>query len=153
MNDSKTMCLWTFPLTTQPICVKHIKNSWMTIWSVKISYPAECNCHPLYRMTSESYLTSSLPLLCLYISQCKFLMSCLIPRSSSTCTACTTAYYRFFNIWNKLLSVHTYICIFFIQTYPIFNNKEETWTPKSYRPIASLLTTFNFLKSVITDRL
>ena len=29
----------------------------MTISSVKISYPAECNCHLLYRMTSESYLT------------------------------------------------------------------------------------------------
>ena len=39
----------------------------------------------------------------LYINQCKFHMSCLIPRSSSTCTACTTTYYRFFNIWNKLL--------------------------------------------------
>ena len=65
---------------------------------LKISHPAECNCHLLYRMTSESYLMSSLPLLCLYISQCKFHISSLIPRSSSTCTACTTTYYRFFNI-------------------------------------------------------
>ena len=88
--------------------MKRIKNSWMTISSVKISHPAECNCHLLYRMTSESYLMSSLPLLHLYISQCKFHISCLIPRSSSTCTACTTMYYRFFNIWNKLLKC-TYV--------------------------------------------
>ena len=88
--------------------MKHIKNSWMTISSVKISHPAECNCHLLYRMTSESYLMSSLPLLHLYISQCKFHISCLIPRSSSTCTACTTMYCRFFNVWNKLLKC-TYV--------------------------------------------
>ena len=31
-----------------------------------------------------------------------------IPRPSSTYTACTTMYYRFFNIWNKLLKC-TYI--------------------------------------------
>ena len=60
---------------TQLIYVKHIKNSWMTISSVKISYPAECNCHLLYRMISEIYLMSSLPLLCVYINLCKFHMS------------------------------------------------------------------------------
>ena len=45
---------------TQIICVKHVKNSWMIISSVRISYPAECNCHLLYRMTPESYLFSSI---------------------------------------------------------------------------------------------
>ena len=59
---------------TQLICVKCIKNSWMTISSVKITYPTECNCHLLYRITSESYLMSSLPLLRVYINQCKFHM-------------------------------------------------------------------------------
>ena len=98
---------------TQLICVKHIKNSWMTISSVRISYPAECNCHLVYRMTSESYLMSSLPLLHLYINQYNFHMSCLIPRSSSTCTVCTTMYYRFFNIWNKLLKcTYVHLCLF-----------------------------------------
>ena len=48
----------------------------MIISSVKSSHPTECNCHLLYRMTSESYLMSSLPLLHLYISQCKLHMSC-----------------------------------------------------------------------------
>ena len=93
---------------TQLICVKCIKNSWMTISSVKISCPAECNCHLLYRMTYESYLMSSLLLLPVYINPFKFLMSCLIPRSSFTCTACTSMYYKFFNIWNKLLKC-TYV--------------------------------------------
>ena len=32
---------------TQLICVKCVKNSWMIISSVRISYPAECNCHLL----------------------------------------------------------------------------------------------------------
>ena len=41
----------------------------------------------------------------LYINQCKFH---IISSSHSTCTACTTMYYRFFNIWNKLLKC-TYI--------------------------------------------
>ena len=40
---------------TQLICVKRIKNSWMTISSVRISYPAECNCHLLLWKTSESF--------------------------------------------------------------------------------------------------
>ena len=40
---------------TQLICVKCIKNSWMTISSVRISYPAECNCHLLLWKTSESF--------------------------------------------------------------------------------------------------
>ena len=40
---------------TQLICVKHVKNSWMTISSVRISYPAECNCHLLLWKTSESF--------------------------------------------------------------------------------------------------
>ena len=40
-----------------------------------------------------------------YINQCKFH---IISSSHSTCTACTTTYYRFFNIWNKLLKC-TYI--------------------------------------------
>ena len=43
-----------------------------------------------------------------YINQCKFHISCLIPRSSSFCTACTTMYYRFFKVWNKLLKC-TYV--------------------------------------------
>ena len=75
---TQRQCVYEFSYwhNIQLICVKRIKNSWMTISSVKISYPAECNCHLLYRMTSESYLMSSLPLLHLYISQCKFCMSC-----------------------------------------------------------------------------
>ena len=74
MTQRQCICEVSYWHNTQLICVKHIKNSWMTISSVKISYPAECNCHLLYRMTSESYLMSSLPLLHLYISQCKFHM-------------------------------------------------------------------------------
>ena len=41
----------------------------------------------------------------LYINQCKFH---IISSSHSTCTACTTKYYRFFNIWNKWLKC-TYV--------------------------------------------
>ena len=40
---------------TQLICVKHIKSSWVTISSIRISYPAECNCHLLLWKTSESF--------------------------------------------------------------------------------------------------
>ena len=37
----------------------------------------------------------------------------LIPRSSSTCTAYTTTYYRFFNVWNKLLKcTYIHLCLF-----------------------------------------
>ena len=94
----------------------------MIISSVKISDPAECNCHLLYRMTSESYLMSSLPLLHLYISQCKFHMSYLIPRSSSTVQHVllrTTGSWMYeINYW----SVHTYIWVCFIQMHPIFNS-------------------------------
>ena len=41
----------------------------------------------------------------MYINQCKFH---IISSSHSTYTTCTTTYYRFFNIWNKLLKC-TYI--------------------------------------------
>ena len=48
----------------------------------------------------------------LYINQCKIHMSCLIPRSSSTCTACITMHYRFFNVWNKLLKcTYVHLCL------------------------------------------
>ena len=63
---------------TQLICLKRAKNSWMTISSwlqcENLINTAECNCHLLYRKTSESYLISSLPLLRVYINQCKFHM-------------------------------------------------------------------------------
>ena len=38
-------------------------------------------------------------------------------------------------------------------TTNLLPKKEETWTPKNYRPIACLPTTFKILTSVITDRL
>ena len=41
----------------------------------------------------------------MYIRQCKFH---IISSSHSTCTAWTTMYYRFFNVWNKLLKC-TYV--------------------------------------------
>ena len=117
----------------------------MTISSVRISYPAECNCHLLLWKNIDtipsSYVCSRLRTLewlsqvleshiqlnaivtfccerhrrvshvfsCLfrqvYINQCKFH---IISSSLSTCTACTTTYYRFFNVWNKLLKC-TYV--------------------------------------------
>ena len=125
LNDSKTLCLWTSPLA-------HQINSY--VWSVsrtlewlsqvsRFSHPAECNCHLLCRMTSESYLMSSLPFLHLYISQSKFHMSCLIPRSSSTCTACTTMYYRSFNVWNKLLKMYIHTSEF-VSIFNTFQQQE-----------------------------
>ena len=91
---------------TQLICVKCIKNSWMTISSVRISYPAECNCHlfVVKDIWEMSHVFSCL-FRQVYINQCKFH---IISSSHSTCTACTTMYYRFFNVWNKLLKC-TYV--------------------------------------------
>ena len=57
------------------ICVKRVKNSWMTISSVRMSYPAECNCH----LCCERHLRVSHVFSCLfrqmYISQCVNSMS------------------------------------------------------------------------------
>ena len=101
---------------TQLKCVKCIKNSWMIISSVKsLSYYYSCQ-EQLSPFVVKDIWELSHVLSCLfrqvYINQCKFLMSCLIPRSSSTYTACTTMYYKFFNVWNKLLRVYIRTSVF-----------------------------------------
>ena len=82
----------------------------MIISSVRISYPAECNCHLLYRMTSESYLMSSLPLLHLYISQlleCTYVHLSLFHSNVSNIQqqgCADTTFYTLF--WDRTYSLH-----------------------------------------------
>ena len=98
---------------------------------LKISHPAESNCHLFYRMTSESYLMSSLPLLHLYISWCKFHMSYSFqdhhPLVQHVLLHTTGSSTYEINYW----SVNMYIWVCFIQTYPIFNNYYIIWNWKN----------------------
>ena len=97
--------------------VRHEANIGMAIHTLVLtSDSSSCNCNSIHLLCVNWLQRTSHPFSCLfrrvYINQCKCHMSCLIPRSSSTCTACTTTYYRFFNVWNKLLK---YICVCFIR--------------------------------------
>ena len=100
-----------FQFTLQDVgCKANIRMAIHTLVLTSDSFSYNCNsihllCVNWLQRTSHpfSYLFRRV-----YINQCKFHMLCLIPRSSSTCTACTTMYYRFFNIWNQLLKC-TYI--------------------------------------------
>ena len=96
----------------------------MTISSVRISYPAECNCHLLYRMTSESYLMSSLPLLQLYINQCKFRMSSI---HSKIIILLYSMYYYVLQVlqcMKKLLKcTHVHPCLF----HSNVSNIQQLW--------------------------
>ena len=61
----------------------------------------------------------------IYISQCKFH---IINSSHSTWTACTTMYYRFFNIWKRLLKC-TYVHLSLFHSY-VTNIQQD---PVSYQ--------------------
>ena len=111
VNDSKTMCLWTSPISSYVWSTSRTLE-WLS-QVLKISHLAEYNCHLLYRMTSKSYLMSSLPLLHLYISQCKFHVFISfqdhhpLVQHVLLCTTASSMYE--INYW----SVHTYIWVLF----------------------------------------
>ena len=125
VNSSKTMCLWTFPLTQYPahmceVCqellndyLKYLISSWMQLSPFvmkEVSHVFSC----LFRQV--------------YINQCKFH---IINSSHSTCTACTTTYYRFFNIWNKWLKcTYVHLCLFHLKCiqYSTLKSKTGPWT-------------------------
>ena len=60
----------------------------------------------------------------------------LIPRSSSMCTACTTTYYRFFNIGNKLLKCpYVHLSLFHSTKYCTDGRNSEWDKPVAMYPM------------------
>ena len=60
------------------------------------------------QLTSEDFSSFLLSIQTCVYKPMKIPYDHLIPRSSSTCTACTSTYYKCFNVWNKLLKC-TYV--------------------------------------------
>ena len=125
---TRRQCVYGLPNwhNTQLICVKRIKNSWMTIWSVRISHLLLFQPRAILTLFMNnsfndiwelSHVVSCL-FRYLYINQCNSYIQLSHPLVQHTCTS---TYYNFYNIWINSKNVHMYICVGFIQTYPIFN--------------------------------